>query len=84
MRAVSDECDGRVEGVDRWASWLHRIACRPCRRAAGQIRLVDRLLKSAPPDAVEGLAIVDAEARLSPEAAARIAASLAELVEDDE
>lgn len=74
-RVASEECDGPVSPVDRWAARLHRVACGPCRRSRDQIRLVDRLMRSAA--AHECLADDCAQHRLSDDAAARMRGALA-------
>ena len=46
--ADSDAWDGPVEADRRWAARLHRIACGPCRCDHRQMKLLRRLLASAP------------------------------------
>lgn len=77
-RVASDECDGPVSSTDWWAARLHWLACRPCRQSRDQLRLIDRFLKSAPAPSCNHCGHGDEQPRLSPAAAARIKASIAQ------
>lgn len=46
-RVASDELDGEVDPVDRFAARLHEVVCPGCRHARSHFRLIDKALKQA-------------------------------------
>ncbi len=75
-RILSDEREQTVSRTAWWASRLHFLSCGACRRFNKQLLLLDRLLKSAPPEVREQLAGRDTSKGLSEEAVTRIEAAL--------
>jgi hypothetical protein len=66
-RLVSDGLERRLTWLERLALGAHLLGCRPCGRFRRTLRWLHRSLASAPSDA-----------RLSPEARARIRRALEE------
>lgn len=75
-RILSDEREQPASRTNWWASRLHFLSCGACRRFNKQLQLLDRLLKSAPPEVRERLAAIDTTTGLSEEAATRIETAL--------
>ncbi|MEM7627305.1 MAG: hypothetical protein AAF333_17040 [Planctomycetota bacterium] len=67
-RLISDECERRLNPIERFAAALHRVNCRWCRRFRSQVAVLQALAEQPPP----------APAQLSPAARQRITRALSE------
>ncbi|MBB6430002.1 anti-sigma factor family protein [Algisphaera agarilytica] len=43
-RLISDECDRPLTSEERWASRVHRLNCKQCRRFRVQVRFLESML----------------------------------------